>query len=244
MEAGLDWGRISDDYARFRSGPPASFYSKLRALGVGVPGQRLLDLGTGTGILARTFARAGARVSGIDPSRGQVERARKAAAEEGLEIDFRVAAAEETPFGSASFDAVTGNQCWHFFDGARALAEVKRVLKPGGLLAVSDFFWIAARDPVAAATEDLILKYSPTWEGYRWAGELPARPGLEPVDTVEYEESIPFTRESWRGRIRTCRAVGPVLDAATLAAFDEGHRRLLEKTVPERFESRHRIPAH
>jgi SAM-dependent methyltransferase len=240
----IEWDRISDDYLKYRAGPPPSFYERLKERGVGIPGQRLLDFGTGTGVLARVFARAGSRVAGIDPSAGQIERAIKAAKAEGLAVDFRGASAESTPFESGSFDAITANQVWHFVDGERALAEAKRLLVPGGILVVSDFFWIAARDPIAAATEDLILKYSPKWTGYRWSGELPARPGVKATATIDYEEPIPFTAETWRGRVRTCRAIGPRLSAGEVAAFDEEHKRLLENLAPERFDVLHRIVAH
>ncbi|HZL70963.1 MAG TPA: methyltransferase domain-containing protein, partial [Planctomycetota bacterium] len=69
----MDWDRVSDDYAKYRAGPPASYFDRLKEQGVGLPGQRLLDFGTGTGVLARNFARAGARVSGVDSSPGQIE---------------------------------------------------------------------------------------------------------------------------------------------------------------------------
>ena len=244
MEPSVDWGRVSADYAKYRAGPPPSYYARLREAGIGLPGQRLLDLGTGTGMLARTFAKAGARVSGIDVSPGQVDVAIQAAAGEGLSIDFRVAAAESTPFPPRSFDAITANQCWHFVDSARALAEARRVIVPGGLLAVSDFFWLGTKDPVAAATEDLILKYSPTWTAYRWNGELPARPEEQPANVIDYEEPVAFTRESWRGRVRTCRAIGPSLPEDKVRAFDEELSRMLEADVPDRFSVLHRVIVH
>lgn len=240
----LDWGRISRDYLSYRAGPPASYYERLKERGVGLPGQRLMDFGTGTGVLARTFARAGARVTGIDSSPGQVEQAIQAAADEGLAIDFRVAPAESTPFPAGSFDAITANQCWHFFDSPKATAEARRLLVPGGLLVVSDFFWMARRDALAAATEDLILKYNPKWTSYRWSGELRALPEGTPLDMIEYDEAVPFTRETWLGRVRTCRAIGPTLAPPEVEAFDREHRRLVETTAPERFEVLHRIAAH
>ncbi len=49
----FDWGRTSRDYATHRPGPPPSCYDMLARLGVGLAGQRVLDLGTGTGVLAR-----------------------------------------------------------------------------------------------------------------------------------------------------------------------------------------------
>jgi len=47
----FDWSKTSPDYAVYRPGYPASFYTVLQALGIGTPGQGILDLGTGTGVL-------------------------------------------------------------------------------------------------------------------------------------------------------------------------------------------------
>lgn len=107
----IDWGLTSADYVCYRPGPPQSFYEKVKALGIGLPGQRILDLGTGTGVLAREFARSGSVVAGLDISANQVEAARQLALEQGLEIDFGVAPAEEIPFEDACFDVATANQC-------------------------------------------------------------------------------------------------------------------------------------
>ena len=122
----IDWGRTASDYAEFRPGPPPSFYERLRGLGVGLEGQRILDLGTGTGVLACEFALAGCRAIGVDISERQIEMARAQVRDEGLAVEFRVAPAEDTGLPAASFDAVTENQCWLYFDRDRAVAEVKR----------------------------------------------------------------------------------------------------------------------
>src|SRR5690606_8563976 len=90
----FDWGRTSADYATFRPGYPEAFYELLSALGVGRRGQRILDLGTGTGVLARAFARRGARVTGVDVAPHQIEAARELAAREALDIAFLVSRAE------------------------------------------------------------------------------------------------------------------------------------------------------
>src|SRR5918911_1868482 len=98
----IDWGRTSVDYARHRPGPPESFFARLAALGVGLAGQRILDLGTGTGLLARRFAQAGANVAGIDIAPEQIAAARSLAQEQRVAVDFRVAPAENTPFAARS----------------------------------------------------------------------------------------------------------------------------------------------
>src|SRR4029077_2890154 len=69
----IDWSLTSADYAAHRPGPPQRLFDVLAAHGVGRPGQRVLDLGTGTGLVARELARRGATVSGIDIASGQIE---------------------------------------------------------------------------------------------------------------------------------------------------------------------------
>lgn len=246
----FDWGKTARDYARFRPGPPPSFYARLGALGVGVPGQRILDLGTGTGVLARRFARQGAAVAGIDVAPEQVEMARALAEAEGVTVDFRVAPVEQTPFPDASFDVATANQCWLYFDAARAIAEMRRVLRPGGWIVTSHFCWLPRRDPVACASEHLVLRYNPGWSGADWAGEIPDRPGwADPAlfrlrAMFSYDEPIAFTRETWRGRLRACRGTGAALAPEELEAFDRAHAALLEQMTPESFHILHRLDAH
>ncbi len=64
----IRFGRTAADYGRHRAGFPDALYDRLAAFGVGAAGQRLLDLGTGTGALGRGFALRGCRVTGLDPS--------------------------------------------------------------------------------------------------------------------------------------------------------------------------------
>lgn len=172
----IDWGKTAADYAMYRPGPPTSFYEKLFALGVGLKDQRILDLGTGTGVLAREFAARGARVSGIDISPEQIDMARALAKELGLSIDFRIAPAEEVPFPDGSLDVLTANQCWLYFDRPRAIADARRLLVPGGVLATSHFCWLPRLDPIARASEALVLKFNPAWSAADWSGEVPACP--------------------------------------------------------------------
>ena len=78
----FDWGKTSPDYAVYRPGYPASFYTVLQAVGIGTLSQDILDLGTGTGVLARAFAQQGAHVIGIDIAEAQIVTARQLAAQE------------------------------------------------------------------------------------------------------------------------------------------------------------------
>src|SRR5215213_4575476 len=72
MMATIDFGKTAQDYGRYRHGFPAALFDRLAAFDVGLPGQRVLDLGTGTGTLARGFARRGCTVTGLDPAARRV----------------------------------------------------------------------------------------------------------------------------------------------------------------------------
>ena len=245
----IDWSKTSADYAAHRPGPPQRFYDCLQALGIGLPNQDILDLGTGTGVLARQFAPQGARVCGIDMAEGQIDAARQLAAEEGVDVDFRVSPAESTPFADNAFDVITANQCWLYFDKAKAISEAKRLLRPGGVLATSHFSWLALLDPIAHATEQLVRKHNPAWSAFGWDGEIPSIPDWS-VEAFKvqgmfwFDYPVPFTRESWRGRIRACRGVGAGLLPELVEAFDEEHDALLRKIAPDVFTILHRIDAH
>jgi len=244
----FDWGRTSRDYDRYRPGPPASFYLKLAALDIGRPGQLVLDLGTGTGLVARQFARQGALASGIDVSADQIAMAQAAAARESLSVEFRVAPAEAIPFRRRSFDVISANQCWLYFDTAKVLPEVCRVLKPGGRLLVSHFSFMPRLDPLVRASEQLVLQFNPDWSGADWDGELAAVPrwsrrNFDLVGLFVYDEAIPFTRESWRGRMRALRGIAASLSEVEVEEFDRQHEALLETLAGETFTVWHRLHA-
>ena len=101
-------------------------------------GDRVLDVACGTGGVALRAARAGAGVVGIDISADQLEKARRAAAAEGLAIRFDEGDAQRLPYADAEFDAVASAFGAVFApDHHRAAAELARVCRPGGRLALT-----------------------------------------------------------------------------------------------------------
>ena len=100
-----------------------------------VPGERVLDVATGTGALATQLARVGASVTGVDLAPALVDTARRLASEEGLDIHYEVGDAEALPYPDGSFDVVTSSVGSMFApDHRRVAAELARVCRPGGRL--------------------------------------------------------------------------------------------------------------
>ena len=233
------FGAAADYYAAFRAGFPDSFFDRITVRGLGVAGQVLVDLGTGTGTLARGFAARGASAIGVDPDARLLEQARRLSAEARLAVDYREGTAEAIPVPDASADIVTAGQCWHWFDADRAAAECARVLRPGGWMVIGHFDWLPAPGSVVEATERLIQRHNPAW---KWGGGNGFHPhevadleraGFTDIETFSYGVDVPYAPEGWRGRIRASAGVGASLTPEKVDAFDAELAALLEEKFPD-----------
>lgn len=117
---------------------------KLIELASPAPGEKVLDVGCGTGTLAIAIkSQVGAgEVHGIDASSEMIEVAKEKAAKAGSDIDFQVALIEAIPFPDATFDLVTSSLMLHHLPDdlkVKGFLEIRRVLKPGGRFMAMDF---------------------------------------------------------------------------------------------------------
>lgn len=122
---------LAADYDRFRTGYSSELVDELVSFGL-TGGATVLDIGCGNGIASAPFVTRGCKVTGVDPSRPMLDKAR----ERVPEGTFVVGPAEALPFGDDSFNHAICAQAFHWFDQPKAFAEAIRVVKPGGIVAV------------------------------------------------------------------------------------------------------------
>jgi len=152
--AAVGFERGAAEYERGRPGYPADALEVLvRELGI-ERGTRVLDLAAGTGKLTRALVAHGADVIAVEPVRAM----REALASALPGVRVLAGTAEQLPLAPAVVDAVTVAQAFHWFDGERALAEIHRVLRPGGRLGL---VWNKRdqSDPLQARVSELIEPY-------------------------------------------------------------------------------------
>ena len=238
----FDWGKTSEDYAAYRDIYPDEFYDMIVRLGLCVKGQKVLDVGTGTGVLPRNMYKFGAKWVGADADENQVKQAIRLS--RGMDIQYAVSSAESLDFEKESFDVITACQCFWYFDGKVTAPRFHDLLKKGGKLLVLYMAWLPFEDRIAGESEKLILKYNPTWSG---AAET-VRPIPIPEEYAEYFKlvrhgefklNVPFTRQSWHGRVRTCRGIGASLTESEIAAWEKEHLAMLSEVAPDEFDVLH-----
>ena len=194
--------------------PGAAPFSELIDF-AGLAGKRVLEIGCGTGVHTRLLADAGALVSAVDLTPTAVDLTRKRLALHDLEADVREADAESLPFADASFDFVwSWGVIHHSSDTAAVVAEVARVLAPGGRFSFMVYhrssitYWVQYQ-LLHGVLQGRLLRESPAEVANRYADGVVARhftrrelaqlldPHFENVETRvmgQLGEAIPLPR--------------------------------------------------
>jgi len=205
----LSFGSVAADYDRYRPSPPA------RALDLLIPpdAEAILDLAAGTGAVTRELIGRAARVVAVEPD----ERMRAVLTANCPQATVLAGRGEDIPLPDASVDAVVISSAWHWLDPARAVPEITRVLRVGGVLGV---MWISRDTRVPWVAEFSALAREsrkadrPTEGGSadgeparRRAVEFPDGAPLSPPETFSVEYSVPMTSEQLAGLLGTYSGV-------------------------------------
>lgn len=242
----FDWGQISEEYAKYRDIYPKEFYEKLAELSLGVKGQNVLDIGTGTGVIPRNMYHYGADWTGVDISENQIFYAKQLSQKLGMHINYFVSAAEALDIPDESFDVLTACQCFMYFNKDIILPKIYRMLKTGGHFAILFMAWLPEESEIAKNSEEMVLKYNPSWSGghmTRYSLSAPSwgKDMFKPAHMLTYDLPVTFTRDTWHGRMKACRGIGASsLSQDEIAAWEKEHMAYMQ-TVPEVFDILHYV---
>lgn len=210
--------RVADLYERHRPGyPDAAVDIVADRLRIG-PGRRVLDLAAGTGKLTREWVARGAEVVAVEPVAGM----RDVLARELPDARVLDGRAEDLPLDDASVDAVTVAQAFHWFDGDRALAEMQRVLAPGGRLAVV-FNRRDTSTPVQAAIDELLAAHrgdTPSWASHDWPRSLDTTDRFDALTSADYPFAQELDADGLVGRVASVSFVAQLDDPTRARVLD------------------------
>jgi ubiquinone/menaquinone biosynthesis C-methylase UbiE len=195
-------------------------------------GRTVVDLAAGTGKLTRLLTPTGAAVIAVEP----VDEMRDALRRTTPDADARPGTAERTGLPDSSADALTVAQAFHWFDGPAALAEIHRVLRPGGTLAVV-YNVRDLTDPTQHAVDDLVSAYrgdTPSHRSGRWRADLDATSLFHRANQRAFPNAQTIDADGLVDRVASVSFI------AELPATE--HRRVLDRAraiaagLPERFQ--------
>lgn len=192
---------------------------------------RVLDVAAGTGILTGQLTRAGLQCTAVEPLGEMAAQLRRSLPA----VPCTRGVAESLPVRDAAFDLVTVAQAFHWFDAASALAEVRRVLRPGGQLVLA---WNVrdASVPWVAALDDLVERHAggrpySQHDEHRWPGVIHSAGGFGPVHEERFDNPVATTVDGVLDRVRSIsfvavlppeRRAALLQEAATLLREDVG----------------------
>ena len=217
---------LVDDYDAARPTYPAELFDALPPLS----GRRVLELGAGTGLQTPGLLERGARVVSTDAGRNMLGRLHA----KQPSVPVAVARAEALPFTDATFEGVCGAQMWHWVDVPAAVAEVARVLRPGGWLAV---WWNDVDADGERWYEDQQARLEADGAGYRrsyrtraYADELAATGAFTDVSTWTTTWARELDRPTYERWLRSKSYVAALHD---LDGFLAAERASLAQAFPD-----------
>lgn len=173
---GRRFGTVADLYDDVRPDYPAELYDAIERVAGPVRDRDVVDLAAGTGLQTRELLRRGAMVVAVDPDLGMLRRLRAKV----TGVPVVAGAGERIPLRDSSADLVVVATAWHWLHAAEATAEVRRVLRPGGHLAL---WWANNRWGDGIDWEDAQSEVFDRWDRVR--GSVPVtRHGVGPREAA------------------------------------------------------------
>jgi SAM-dependent methyltransferase len=222
----LSFGSVASDYDRFRPSPPPQALDLLIPPGA----QAILDLAAGTGAVTRVLAGRAQSIVAVEPD----ERMRAVLAANCPAATVLTGRGEDIPLPAASVDAVVISSAWHWLDPERAVPEITRVLRAGGVLGIiwisrdTRVPWVAEFNQLARESREADRPVDGEPAGRRRAVEFPAGTPLSAPETFSVEYSLPMTSEQLAGLLGTYSGV-ITLDPRARADFSRRVREFLDR---------------
>ncbi len=224
-QAAESFGSDPERYDRARPRYPDGLIERIVA---GAPGGLVLDVGVGTGIVARQFQAAGCRALGVDPDARLAGFARRS----GVEVE--VSSFETWEAAGRKFDVVVSGESWHWVDPVAGAAKAAEVLRPGGRLAV---FWITGQPPaeldeafaevyrrslpqsLVARLERRAIQEAHAAVCAKAADGMRMTGAFDEPEQWRFEWTQPYTRQEWLDALQTS---GSAVPQSQLAGLLEG----------------------
>jgi SAM-dependent methyltransferase len=223
----LSFGSVATDYDRYRPSPPPQALDWLIPPGA----HAVLDLAAGTGAVTRELVGRAPRIIAVEPD----ERMRAVLAARCPEAEVLAGRGEDIPLPGASVDAVVISSAWHWLDPERAVPEITRVLRVGGILGVMWISrdvrapWVTEFNQLARESREADRRPDGAPVGHR-RREITFPPGtpLSPVEQHTVEFSLPMTKDELVGLLGTYSGV-ITLDPERRADFSRRVRAFLDR---------------
>lgn len=207
----------AEEYFKHRNDIPSVFFEELAKRNIELSGSKVADIGAGPGFLSKALSGYGAIVDAVEPSEEFIEIGKKYVGKDDR-INFTKGTAEKTGLDDDTYDIVFVMRAWQWFDSDKAAKEVRRILKPDGILVVADIGFKVANKMMKESMK--IIKKSSKHEELKPAGSKEDSIQMingfpvewfsdwrhEKLDLEEFfkhEYKVKFTDQEWLGRLGT-----------------------------------------
>jgi ubiquinone/menaquinone biosynthesis C-methylase UbiE len=231
----VDFGQVANSYAKSREDIPVTLMDSLFIRNIIFDGKMIADIGAGTGALTRKMAMRKANVMGVEPAKELLEHAIALNRSKNFTIPYKQGTAEDTGLEESKFDIVTVMRAWHWFDRAKAIQEIKRILKAKGTLIVIDSGFLSGGVEVEK-TFEVLPKYvdgglkppgakaesKQRINGFpvEWFDEW-QKSGFELSDFFKINYTVSFTKQEWIERVESISWLAGLDEAVRKQALQE-----------------------